>query len=80
MQTSVGDAHSVWRFRDTRSMLGETTPERRMEFKNRTIQEIADMICGNFKAEESFFRYRSSSYLTDFFQDCGTDRRHDGSS
>lgn len=50
-----------------------------MEFKNRTIKEIADMICGNFKAEESFFRYRSSSYLTEFFQDCGTDHRHNGS-
>jgi hypothetical protein len=50
-----------------------------MEFKKRTILEIADMICGNFKAEESFFRYRSSSYLTEFLEDCGTDYRHDGS-
>ena len=50
-----------------------------MEFKQRTIKEIADMICGNFKAEASFFRYRSSSYLTEFFQDCGTLYRHDGS-
>ncbi len=37
------------------------------------------MICGNFKTEESLFRYRSSSYLTEFFQDCDTDYRHDGS-
>jgi hypothetical protein len=36
------------------------------------------MICGNFKPEESFFRYRSSSYLTEFFEDCETDYRHDG--
>jgi hypothetical protein len=50
-----------------------------MEFKSRTINEIAEMICGNFKAEESFFRYRSSKYLTEFFQDCGTGHRHDGS-
>jgi hypothetical protein len=50
-----------------------------MEFKRRTLKQIADMICGNFKAEESFFRYRSSSYLTEFFQDCDTDHRHDGS-
>lgn len=41
--------------------------------------QIADMICGNFKDEESFFRYRSSSYLTEFFQDCDTDYVHDGS-
>jgi hypothetical protein len=28
------------------------------------------MICGNFDANETFFKYRSSSYLTQFFQDC----------
>jgi hypothetical protein len=50
-----------------------------MEFKNRTLTQIADMICGNFEKEESLFRYRSSSFLTEFFQDCGTDYRHDGS-
>jgi hypothetical protein len=50
-----------------------------MEFKKRTIMEIADMICGNFKVEESVFRYRSGSYLTEFFEDCSTNYRHDGS-
>ncbi len=50
-----------------------------MEFKQRTLTQIADMICGNFKAEESFFRYRSSSFLTEFFRDCDTDYEHDGS-
>ena len=40
---------------------------------------IADMICGNFNQEESFFVYRSSSYITHFFQDCDTDFEHDGS-
>jgi hypothetical protein len=40
---------------------------------------IADMICGNYKTEESFFVYRSSSYLTRFFQDCDTEFAHDGS-
>ena len=49
-----------------------------MEFKKRTLMQIADMICGNFKSEESFFRYRSSSYLTEFLQDCGTAYAHDG--
>jgi hypothetical protein len=28
-----------------------------MEFKQRTLMQIANMICGNFKNEESFFRY-----------------------
>lgn len=42
--------------------------------------QIANMICGNAnETEESFFRYRSSSYLTEFFQDCETDYEHDGS-
>ena len=50
-----------------------------MEFKERTLKQIAEMICGNFEKEESFFRYRSSSYLTEFFQDCDTDYMHDGS-
>jgi hypothetical protein len=50
-----------------------------MEFKQRTLMQIADMLCGNFKPEETFFRYRSSSYLTKFFRDCDTDYAHDGS-
>ena len=50
-----------------------------MDFKRRTLMQIADIICGNFKQDESFFRYRSSSYLTEFFQDCDTDYEHDGS-
>ena len=45
-----------------------------MEFKQRTLMQIADLICG-----KSFFRYRSSSYLTEFFRDYGADHRHDGS-
>jgi hypothetical protein len=32
-----------------------------------------------FPAEESFFVYRSSSYLTEFFEDIETDYAHDGS-
>lgn len=35
------------------------------------------MICGN--DEPGFFEYRSSSYLTRFFEDCDTDFQHDGS-
>lgn len=51
-----------------------------MEFKRRTLMQIADMICGNSnQGETSYFRYRSSSYLTEFFEDCDTDYRHDGS-
>lgn len=51
-----------------------------MDLKQGTLTKIADMICGNFPAEETLFRYRSSSYLTEFFHDCYTDYTHDGSS
>lgn len=41
--------------------------------------QIADMICGNFPHESTFFPYRSSKYLTEFFSDVETDYIHDGS-
>lgn len=50
-----------------------------MKFKSRTLSQLADMICGNFPAETTFFRYRSSSLLTQFFYDADTDYAHDGS-
>src|SRR5258706_6029167 len=50
-----------------------------MEFKRRSLVALADMICGNFKEEESFFVYRPSSALTRFFEDCDTEYVHDGS-
>ena len=47
-----------------------------MKLKKKTINEIADMICGN---ENNYFIYRSSSYLTEFFEECGLNFVHDGS-
>ena len=52
---------------------------RNVKFKRRTLNQLGDLICGNFPAEESFFLYRSSSYLTEFFADIETDYAHDGS-
>lgn len=49
-----------------------------MVFKDRSLLQIADMICGNFDEKVSLFRYRSSRYLTEFFSDADTDYRHDG--
>ena len=50
------------------------------KFKKKTLNELADMICGNFDHEQSHFLYRSSSYLTEFFEDCELDGYvHDGS-
>jgi hypothetical protein len=51
-----------------------------MEFRRRTLSQLADMICGNqVDGKPLPFRYRSSSYLTQFFTDCDTDYMHDGS-
>lgn len=50
-----------------------------MEFKARTLTKLAAMVCGDFPAETTLFQYRSSFYLTQFFQDCDTDYVHDGS-
>lgn len=48
-----------------------------MKWRQRTLDEIAEMICGN--GESMPFVYRSSSYLTRFFRDADTDYAHDGS-
>lgn len=51
-----------------------------MEFKARTLNQLAKMICGDIKNNEtSYFVYRSSFYLTEFFGDAETDYAHDGS-
>lgn len=47
-----------------------------MGLRRRTITELADMICGNVE----YFRYRSSSYISEYFADCGFHEYvHDGS-
>jgi hypothetical protein len=48
-----------------------------MKWRQRTLDEIADLICGN--GEGTPFVYRSSSYITRFFRDADTDFAHDGS-
>jgi hypothetical protein len=48
-----------------------------MKWRQRTLDEIADLICGN--GEGTPFAYRSSSYITRFFRDADTDFVHDGS-
>jgi hypothetical protein len=46
-----------------------------MKWKNKNLRELADIICGNVE----HFQYRSSSYITEFFEDCDLDYVHDGS-
>lgn len=46
-----------------------------MKWKSKNIRALSDMICGNV----DHFRYRSSSFITEFFEDCDLDYEHDGS-
>lgn len=46
-----------------------------MIFKNRNLRAIAEIIIGDAK----YFPYRSSSYITQFFEECDLNFVHDGS-
>ncbi|MEO1256374.1 MAG: hypothetical protein AAFY41_16005, partial [Bacteroidota bacterium] len=51
-----------------------------MKFRRKTINQLADMICGNLDGDSQYFIYRSSTYLTAFFADCLLEEYiHDGS-
>jgi hypothetical protein len=50
-----------------------------MQFKRRSLMQLADLVCGNKEGDAARFNYRSSSRLTEFFSDCDTDFVHDGS-
>ena len=57
-----------------------------MKFRRRNLEELGDLVCGNLGSEVAgddhepkYFPYRSSSYLTLFFDDLGTGWGHDGS-
>lgn len=46
-----------------------------MQFKNRNLRALADMVVGNAE----YFPYRTSRFITEFFEDCDLDFVHDGS-
>lgn len=54
-----------------------------MKLHKRTINKLAEFICGGDGQgngyEHKNFRYRSSYYLTEFFENAGLDYTHDGS-
>jgi hypothetical protein len=57
-----------------------------MKFKRHHTERLGDIVCGNFGSSEpgsddepKYFPYRSSSYITEFFAELGTDYTHDGS-
>jgi len=46
-----------------------------MKWKKRNLRALADIVCGNV----DHFQYRSSSFITEFFEDCDLEYAHDGS-
>lgn len=46
-----------------------------MKWKNRNLRALADIVCGNVDD----FPYRSSSFISEFFNDCDLPYVHDGS-
>jgi hypothetical protein len=46
-----------------------------MKFKNRNLRALAEIVIG----DNDKFQYRSSSYITQFFEECDLDFVHDGS-
>jgi len=46
-----------------------------MKFRPRNLREIAEMVVG----DAEYFHYRSSSYITQFFEECDLDFVHNGS-
>ena len=57
-----------------------------MKFRRRNSEALADLVCGNRGSfdpepgeEPKYFPYRSSFYITEFFQELDTDWTHDGS-
>ncbi|WP_421387917.1 hypothetical protein [Agrobacterium tumefaciens] len=49
-----------------------------MKWKSRNVRAMAEIICGNGDYG-TIFKYRSSSHLTFFFEDCDLEFIHDGS-
>lgn len=57
-----------------------------MRFRRRNLEALADLVCGNPGTyqpgpgeDHKYFPYRSSMYITEFFEELGTEWRHDGS-
>lgn len=57
-----------------------------MKFKRRNVEALGELICGNVGSNEpgdgrkpKYFPYRTSSCITEFFQDLDTEWEHEGS-
>jgi len=57
-----------------------------VRFRRRNLEALGDLICGNLGSDDPktggdprYFPYRSSMYITEFFQELDTEWTHDGS-
>jgi hypothetical protein len=57
-----------------------------LRFRRRNLEALGDLICGNLGSDDpasggqpKYFPYRSSIYITEFFQELDTNWTHDGS-
>ncbi len=57
-----------------------------MKFKRRNLEALGALVVGNVGRDDAenedearYFPYRSSTYITEFFQELDTDHQHDGS-
>lgn len=50
-----------------------------MKLHKRTIKQLANLVVGNLDVTKDLFPYRSSKYITEFFEEMDTDYEHDGS-
>lgn len=49
-----------------------------MKLHKRTVKQLANLVVGNQDVSKGLFPYRSSKYITEFFEEMGTDYEHDG--
>jgi hypothetical protein len=56
-------------------LVGKTSAIYSMKFKSKNLRSIAEMVIG----DNDIFPYRSSRYITEFFEDCGLNFVHKGS-
>ena len=74
------DRHGV------RTFVGTTCDNAIVKFKRRNLEALGSLIVGNAgrddaenEDEATYFPYRSSMYITEFFQELDTEYEHDGS-
>ncbi|PKD82266.1 hypothetical protein CW313_09250, partial [Acinetobacter radioresistens] len=46
-----------------------------MKFKDRNLRALAECIIG----DKNYFKYKSSMFITEFFEECDLPFKHDGS-